>query len=304
MKKAIIRATVFLGLLGCVTAVKLRETMMKDLVKPVKVGEGMWLQESKNVPYWGSNVAWIEFDTFVVVIDSAFPRGAEEALKNIKATTNNKPIKYVLVTHYHADHSFGSGVFKKEGATIVAHENARGTYVEKNGPGYEKRQKESETAAKYPSVIPEKTFKDQFIIEEGKRRAEIKFLGHAHTSGCVWTWLPRERVLFSGDACVNGNFNYMGDCDSKSWIEALTKAQALDPKTVVPGHGAASDGSLLETQKHYFVELRRQVGELLKQGKSKEEIVKTVDIPKWREWTGETKMDEADIRVVTGEMTR
>ena len=272
------------------------------LLGPVSVGDRMWLQQAQNVRHWGSNVAWIELDEWVVVVDGAFPRGAEAALANIKATTNGKPVKYVVVTHYHADHSFGSGVFAREGALIVAHENARRDFLERNLESYAERQAKSDVAAEYPAYAPDLTFSERMVIEDGTRRVELVYLGRGHTSGCIFAWLPKERVLFTGDACVNGPYNYMGDSDSKAWIEVLTKAEALDPKTVVPGHGPHSDKSLLAIQKSYFVELRRQVGSLLAEGRSEEEILGAVDIPAWKRWTGEEEMIAANIAHVTREL--
>ena len=99
MKHLLFRAAIVVALAGCVAAVATQD-FADDLKKPVKVGPGMWLQQSTNVPYWGCNVAWIEFDKWVVVIDSAFPRGAEAALASIKATTGGKPVKYVVVTPF------------------------------------------------------------------------------------------------------------------------------------------------------------------------------------------------------------
>lgn len=304
MKRTLLRLGAVAAVLAGVGAAASVQEDEPGLMKPVSVGDRMWLQQSTDVPRWGSNVAWIEFDKWVVVIDSAFPRGAERALRNIRETTGNKPVRYVIVTHYHADHSFGSGVFAKEGAIIVSHENARDDYLKRNLESYRKRQEESDAAAKVPARAPGVTFTDRMVIDDGTRRAELRYFGHAHTSGCMFTWLPKERVLFTGDACVNGPYNYMGDSDSASWIGALSKAQALDPETVVPGHGRASDGGLLALQKNYFVELRRQVGALLEEGKSDDEILKAVDIPEWKKWTGEKEMKAANIAHVAGELRR
>src|SRR5688500_68548 len=78
--------------------------------KAIQVAEGVWFERNLDTATFGSNVGWIEFADHVVVIDTAFPAGAERALASIKATTRGKPIRYAVVTHYHADHSFGSGV--------------------------------------------------------------------------------------------------------------------------------------------------------------------------------------------------
>jgi cyclase len=298
------RALVALMFFGGVAALASQQAEKPPLEKPVKLAEGVWLRTSNDIGKYGSNVGWIEFRDHVVVIDTAFPLGAEEALGQIKASTGRKPIRYAIVTHYHADHSFGAGVFAKEGATIIAHENARKDYAAKNVESFKKQAERDATYAKAGPQAPTLAFSDELILDDGDRRVEIRFLGHAHTTGCIWVWLPKEKVLFSGDACVNGPFNYMGDSDSKSWIDVLTKAQALGAEKIGPGHGAAADGTLLQTQKAYFEELRTQVAALVKQGKSLDEVRKAVDIPAWKAWTGESKMNSSNIEHVFKELQR
>lgn len=274
------------------------------LEAPVKLAEGVWIRPSNLIGKYGSNVGWIEFKDFVVVVDAAFPAGAEEALGHIKAATGGKPIRYVVVTHYHGDHAMGTGVFAKEGAQIVSHDNARADFLKKNVEAYAKTAQRDADYRKYELAAPSLTFTDVLVIDDGRRRAEVRFFGHAHTTGCVWTWLPEEKVLFTGDACVNGPFNYMGDSDSASWIKALEQAQALKPEKVAPGHGPPAGGALLETQKRYFVELREQVGRRIADGMSIHEVKAAVDIPAWKTWTGQPKMNEANIEHVYRELKR
>jgi glyoxylase-like metal-dependent hydrolase (beta-lactamase superfamily II) len=272
--------------------------------KPVKLADGVWFERHNDIGKFGSNVSWIEFAEFVVVIDTSFPLGAEEAIRNIKATTNNKPIRYAIVTHYHGDHTLGSGVFAKEGTTIVAHETARKDFDERNVEGYLKTAERDPVYAKYKPTAPQLTFTDKFIIDDGKRRLETHHFGHAHTKGCSFPFLPKERIVFTGDACVNGPFNYCGDSDTASWIEVLSKVQALDADTVVPAHGATGKKELLETQKRYFSELRAAVAVQVKAGRSLDEAKGAVDVPMWREWTGEKKMSAENIAHVYKELKK
>jgi glyoxylase-like metal-dependent hydrolase (beta-lactamase superfamily II) len=106
------------------------------------------------------------------------------------------------------------------------------------------------------------------VMDDGKVRVELKHLGVAHTYGDGWAWMPKERILFSGDACVNGPFNYTGDGNIGEWIKTLENAKRLNPKTVVPGHGPVGDGSLIDDQRAFFVELQKQGRMLLDAHKS------------------------------------
>jgi glyoxylase-like metal-dependent hydrolase (beta-lactamase superfamily II) len=303
---------VFFGAVGAVAVAqgpssdpKLPALPKRPYEDPVRVAEGVWFEQHHDVPTYGSNVAWIEFADFVAVVDTAFPLGAERALKSIKRTTKGKRIRYAIVTHYHDDHSFGGGVFAKEGAIIVAHENARRHFVERGVSKYAEKAAKDKAYARSPAATPQLTFKDQLILDDGKgRRAELFYFGNAHTTGDVFTFLPKEKIVFTGDACVNGDHNYLGDADTASWIEVLRKVQALSPEIVVPGHGPVGKPDVLENQKVYFVELRKQLAELIKQGKGVEEAKKLVDIPSWKHWTGKTEMKPAAITHVYQELTR
>jgi phosphoglycerate dehydrogenase-like enzyme/glyoxylase-like metal-dependent hydrolase (beta-lactamase superfamily II) len=304
MRRSFLQAALFAGLFGGVYACASHQAANAPDA-PVKVAEGVWFQNNTaDIGKFGSNVFWIEFTDWVVVIDTAFPFGAEAAIRNIKETTKNKPIKYAVLTHYHADHSFGSGVFAKEGATIVAHENARRDYLQRNVANYAKEAAKDPLYAKYKACAPDVTFTDKFILDDGKRRAEIYYFGQAHTTGCIFTYLPKEKIVFTGDACVNGPFNYMGDGDSASWIDVLTQVQTLEPDTICPGHGPTGKRDLLQTQKQYFLELRAQVAKLVQEGKTLDEAKKAVDIPMWKQWTGKTEMAADNIAQVYMELTR
>lgn len=305
MKRSILRATALTVLMAGVYAVA--ATQAPKGPTPVKVAEGVWFQQHTDIgkPTWlGSNVAWIEFADYVAVIDTAFPLGAEEAMRNIKATTNHKPIRYAVLSHYHGDHALGGGVFAKEGTTIVAHENARKEYLARNVEGYLKTAERDPVYAKYKPAPPTLTFTDKFILDDGNRRAEVHYFGHAHTTGCIFVVLPKEKIVYTGDACVNGPFNYMGDSDTASWIEVLGRVQTLEPDIVLPAHGPVSRRDLLQTQKQYFVELRAAVAAAIREGKTLDEARASVDVPMWRQWTGEKKMSDENISHVYRELTR
>ncbi len=304
MKLHLTRLSLLSLLLAGVYAVASSQAEKPGTEKPVKIAEGVWFEQHNDIGKFGSNVGWIEFSDYVVVIDTSFPLGAEEALRNIKATTNNKPVRYAIVTHYHGDHTLGSGVFAKEGTTIVSHENARKDFLARNVEGYLKTAERDPVYAKYRPTAPQLTFSDKFILDDGTRRLETYYFGQAHTTGCIFPYLPKEKLVFTGDACVNGPFNYMGDSDTASWIDVLTQVQTLDPETVAPAHGAVAKKDLLQTQKQYFIELRAKVGELVRAGKTLDEVKAEVDVPMWKAWTGEKKMSAENILHVYRELTR
>jgi cyclase len=211
------------------------------------------------------NNGWVIFDDYVLVLDANFPSGAQEIIPKIKAQTT-KPIRFAFDTHHHGDHAYANQVWIDNGAVPVAHENVvsemrkyeTGLFGGKPGRWeVEAKQREDlrATRLKAPSLL----YRDLMIFDDGKHRVELRYFGVGHTHGDGFAWLPNERILFTGDAAVNGPFNYMADGDSAAWVDTLAKAQTLGAAIVAPGHGPVGDGSVLEAQRQYFVALRAEV---------------------------------------------
>jgi glyoxylase-like metal-dependent hydrolase (beta-lactamase superfamily II) len=125
---------------------------------------------------------------------------------------------------------------------------------------------------KPPTVL----FPDTLIFDDGVHRVELRHLGTAHTHGDGFAWLPKEKILFTGDASVNGPYNYVGDGNVGEWIVTLDRARALGAQVVGPGHGPLGDASVLEDQQTYFKELIRVV-KAASAGKGAAEVQASVD---------------------------
>src|SRR5262249_32264754 len=160
-------------------------------------------------------------------------------------------------THHHGDHAYGNAVWAKEGASIIAQANCARLlriygpreFADAGRPPTGRKDIAASTL-KVPNII----FDDKLVLDDGTQRVEFLFMGHAHTPGDAVAYLPKQKILCTGDACVNGRFNYMGHSDSASWIRALEKMQQLDVKIIAPGHGPLAEKDLLDRQKRYFVE--------------------------------------------------
>jgi phosphoglycerate dehydrogenase-like enzyme/glyoxylase-like metal-dependent hydrolase (beta-lactamase superfamily II) len=275
-----------------------------------KIAPGVWFRyssigpEGTKIPFGGSNHVWVEFEDYVVVVDANFPKEAADVIADIKKTTK-KPIRYVLDTHHHGDHSYGNAVWAKEGATIVAQRNCA-QLLRVNGP------KEFEEAGKGPMgrpdvrdsklSVPTLVFDDKLVFDDGTQRVEFLFLGHAHTAGDAVAYLPKHKILCTGDACVNGAFNFMGHSDSASWIRALERMQQLDVNVVCPGHGPMAHKDLLERQKRYFAELREKIAAGVAAKKNAEEIRRGLDMAWYKAWTT-VEPAMANVEHVYGELT-
>ncbi len=260
----------------------------------------------KAVVFGGSNNIWVVFDDYVLVYDANFPKEAGDVIAAVRKTTD-KPIRYVLDSHHHGDHAYGNAVFAKAGATIIAQANCA-RLLRINGP------KEFADAGKGPGgrkdiadsflKVPDLIFDEKLVFDDGKQRAEMLFLGHAHTAGDAMLYLPKHKILCTGDACTNGPFNYMGHSDSASWIRVMERAQQLDVKLVCPGHGPLTDKSVLGLQRRYFVELRDQVKKGIDLGREFDDILKSLEMPWHKEWTTvEARTRKDETRHVFDELT-
>jgi glyoxylase-like metal-dependent hydrolase (beta-lactamase superfamily II) len=183
----------------------------------------------KSVVFGGSNNIWVVFEDYVLVYDANFPKEAGDVIEAIKRTTD-KPIRYVVDSHHHGDHAYGNAVFAKAGATVVAQANCA-RLLRVNGPrefADAGKKGGRPDVAKSVLKVPDLIFDEKLVFDDGKgQRAEMLYLGHAHTAGDAFLYLPRHKILCTGDACTNGPFNYTGHSDTASWIRVLDRAQAL-----------------------------------------------------------------------------
>jgi glyoxylase-like metal-dependent hydrolase (beta-lactamase superfamily II) len=229
------------------------------------------------------NNGWVLFEDYVLVIDANFPSGAAEILPKIRALTD-KPIRFAFDTHHHGDHAYGNQIWVDNGATPVAHTGVidemkkyeTGYYGGKPGRWEDSAKTRADVAAsklKPPSVL----FPREMVFDDGKHRVELMHLGVAHTHGDAFAWLPRERTLFTGDACVNGPYNYVGDGDVEKWVATLEAARKLGAQVVCPGHGPRGVDTMLADQQKFFKSLRERVGALVKARKPPQDVRDSIE---------------------------
>ena len=224
------------------------------------------------------NNGWIIFNDFVLLIDANFPARASLLLQEIRKTTN-KPVRYVFNTHHHGDHLYGNSFWAKTGATPIAHSGVvtelrrfeTGYYG--NSPGrWETIAGKRTDLSQYPLLPPPVTFSDKLVIEDKTKRVELMHLGVGHTKGDGVAWLANEKILFTGDSCLNGPYNLFRDADVKSWITTLDKMYQLQPMIVVPGHGSLGDLTTIRNQQQYFKLLYNWVEEKKSEGINHEKL--------------------------------
>ena len=199
---------------------------------------GVWLAWSQNPPAQltmqkvsnniyvimqdGGNVAFLPTAEGVLVVDDKFAQDAPQIMAKIKSVTD-KPVKYVLNTHQHGDHTGGNEAMMAAGAEILIHKNARANMVTNKQPG-----------------LPQITYADEAQVFLGGQEVVARHYGRGHTNGDAVIYFPSERVLHTGDLFVTGGAPF---CDTanggsiKEWDGTVQKMLQLDFDTVIPGHG-------------------------------------------------------------------
>lgn len=253
--------------------------------KPVReLAPGVFYYFGDELQQKSANCVWIVFHDFVLAVDANYPWGAEDIIKEIRKTTD-KPIRYVFNTHYHHDHTFGNSIFKDSGAQIVSTEktaeemHSLGQYEWDHGTGYSGR-----SMKPYRREFPTLTFDKRLVFDDGEHRVELIRMGPAHTAGDGVAYLPKEKILVTGDLFVNGNpwGNNVADADVEydKWLSVLETMSNWDVKIVIPGHGDPGTVENLKGQRAYLQDMLEQVRAGIKAGKSKEEVIKETDLSK------------------------
>lgn len=289
----------------CTAAACLRA--VPNEVKITELAPGVYFRKAQTEPkFTGCNQGWVVFKDYVLVIDANFPGQAAEVIQTIRTYTD-KPIRFVFDTHYHGDHADGNPQYVKIGATVVAHERSQPLFLTKGQEGFARAQQDKDRKQEYGPLeyaIPSLYFSHKLIFDDGHQRVELLFLGHAHTAGDAVAWLPKHGILFTGDACTNGAFNYTGDSNTESWIAVLGAMEELGVKQVAPGHGELAGRELIATQRRYFVELRAAIRKAIDAGQALEQIKKEIELPFYKEWTGvDVKTRVENIEHVHRELT-
>ena len=229
------------------------------------IGEGRSKEVVPGV-YWisdlsFSNCGYIVTDEGVVVVDTQLvPLFGNEMIKEIKAVTD-KPIKYVINTHWHTDHVGGNEVFSPE-ARIIGHEFTRKIIAQRRKDQEEGTIDESiKQLGKFTFTPPDVTFNQNMTLYMGNTVIELMFFGGGHTGGDIVVYLPKEKVLFSGDLLMkdSGMPDYRDDSNIDKLIESLKKMQELKVEKIISGHMGIAEQKDIQTSIDKLIAFRKQV---------------------------------------------
>jgi glyoxylase-like metal-dependent hydrolase (beta-lactamase superfamily II) len=257
-------------------------------VEPIKVTPRVYYVQGKpgiassaNEGY-NSNAGFVVTDEGVVVVDALGTIPLGEALLNAIRKVTDKPVKRVIVTHYHADHFYGLEPLKKAGADVWAHVDGREYLV----GGEAARRLEQRARDLFPWVEPGMKLvpADRWLERDeaftlGGVRFELHHLGPAHSPEDLIVVLPGEGVIFSGDILFAGRIPFVGEADSKQWLVRIERLLAMKPVLMVTGHGPVSRDPAkdLALTRDYLLYLRSAMGKAVEDLVPFEEVYAKTD---------------------------
>ncbi len=246
------------------------------------VAPGVWFRQGDLQDLGHCNNIYIEMKDYLIVVDANFPSGARAALADARRISS-KPVKYVFDTHHHGDHLYGNAIWTREGAATLAFQGVADELKRLEPERWRQAEKERPDVAELHEDGPEPPKQDikenLFVLNDGRRKVEFHHFGWAHTRGDGFVYLPKEQILCTGDAVVNGPYNSTADAHIGNWPNVLAAAGKLKVKTVLPGHGEPGGRDLIAGQALFMTELLKAVRAGVDEGKPLEQIRASVKMP-------------------------
>ena len=314
-------------------------TRAEDLFDIKPLADGVYAAIAKPAYKVNCNAAIIFLGDSVLVVDThSKPSAARALIEEIKKITD-KPVRYVVNTHFHWDHYQGNQAYPSSwpaGVEIISSQATRENIEHRGIPrvkyeiatmpreieklksdlaaATDSKQKETlrtnlQEAEAYQAelqsmhfTLPTLTFDRSFILYRPSRTVQILWLGNAHTDGDVWVYLPKEKILICGDA-LHGWTPFMGDSYPFDWIRTLDTAEKLDFEQVLGGHGDVMRGkATFELWKAYFRDLLDETAQVYGKGASLEDAQKQVSMTLIAKYA--SKFDSGFPQSVMGNITK
>jgi cyclase len=237
-------------------------------IKTTDLGDNVYMLEGQ-----GGNITVAVAQNGIIMVDGQYAP-LHDKIKAAVATISNLPVKYLINTHYHGDHTGGNEPFAKDGVTIVAQDNVKKRLAAGTTNGLTGDQ----TPPAPQGALPTDTYTNFSKVRLPGRVADLKHIPNAHTDGDTYVWFKTANVLATGDTFSNGrypNIDFANGGNIKGMIAAtdvylkLTNARSR----IVPGHGPVADKVALTAYRAMLVTARDRMEKLVKDGKSEDDVV-------------------------------
>jgi glyoxylase-like metal-dependent hydrolase (beta-lactamase superfamily II) len=237
-------------------------------IKTTDLGDNVYMIEGQ-----GGNITVAVAQNGIIMVDGQFAP-LHDKIKAAVATISNLPIKYLINTHYHGDHTGGNETFAKDGVLVVAQINVKNRLAAGTTNGLTG----AKTPPAQPGALPGDTYTNFSKVRLPGRVADLKHIPNAHTDGDTYVWFKTANVLSTGDTFTNGrypNIDFANGGNIKGMIAAadiylkLTNAKSR----IVPGRGPIADKKALTEYRAMLVTARDRMAKLVKDGKTEDEVV-------------------------------
>ena len=240
----------------------------KVVIKTTDLGSGIYMLEGA-----GGNIAITVADDGVIMVDSQFAPLYGKIKAAIAAQTN-QPVRYLVNTHFHRDHTGANEAFAKDGAIVVAHENVKTRLAEGSRNGLT-----GNLVPPAPTLaLPKQTYRDSVTLRLRGRSAELRHSADVHTDGDTYLYFADANVLVAGDLVFFGRYPnidllYSGSIDGMiRGVDELLQLAKEDTK-IVPGHGPAGTKAMMRDYRAMLVAARDRIAKLKAAGKNEDEVV-------------------------------
>jgi glyoxylase-like metal-dependent hydrolase (beta-lactamase superfamily II) len=237
-------------------------------IKTTDLGDNCYMLEGQ-----GGNITVAVAKDGIIMVDGEFAPLHDKIKAAIEAISK-QPIKYLINTHFHGDHTGGNELFARDGVIVVAEANVRKRLAAGTSNGL--------TGAQTPpaplGALPSKTYTGAFRIRLNGRVADLEHIANAHTDDDTYVWFKTANVLSTGDTFTNGrypNIDFANGGNIKGMIAASDAYLKLtNAKTrIVPGHGPLADRAALIEYRTMLITARDRMAQLVKEGKSEDDVV-------------------------------
>ena len=237
-------------------------------IKTTDLGDNVYMLEGQ-----GGNITVAVAKDGIIMVDGQYAP-LHDKIKAAISAISNEPIKYLINTHYHGDHTGGNEPFAKDGVTVVSEINVKNRLAAGTTNGL--------TGAKVPpapaGALPTRTYTGAYHIRLRGRVADLKHIANAHTDGDTYVWFKAANVLSTGDTFTNGrypNIDFANGGNIRGMIAATDAYMKLaNAKTrIVPGHGPLADKAALTEYRTMLLTARDRMAKVVKQGKSEDDVV-------------------------------
>lgn len=223
----------------------------------VRVQDDMYVIHNEFVP---GNITVLVTEDGVLLVDTKYAIDYDNVAEMLSQITE-QPIRYVINTHFHEDHSGANQIFQAQGASVFASENARLKMLDSSRA----------------EGLPNMTIEDQTTIHIGGTSVVLHYFGRSHTNGDIVVHFPDHGVLAAGDMYANDPgtpeyIDYAGGGSAEDWPRTLTRALALDFDTVIPGHGTVASRSDMAGFRDETARLAEMVKSMIRAGRSRADI--------------------------------